>query len=407
MTEQLTFSLLAITLLWSTAASPKFITAYVNSKDGSEVAVKLSIDIEDHGPVYQKFKAQVAVSEPRLCALAALRSQCLLAKQNLFPNVSDGQSYGLHLLFERPIPILTFHILGRFISNEFSGEAPVDIDSIMPNKRAAVMAGFPPASLAQGLPSEKIREFIQTADDYFAGVYLWSFERFDDVQDADEALKILSDLVDYRPKEDCIEPCGGFFKFASKVGYNGYAYCAFTSAEDIVSTPFNCRAVYFESNRGAYLAAFSSPYNGGGYGAGFEGLSCDIKEVKATDRLASGADTVAEVFSVGLAGISLQTRKLSDGRLILYGVRAFEPSRALRRSYEYTTATLTYAKEGDTSASLIGAITLTTNSQNVRDRKAMLEPDDQQLALYQERVGADLKKRLSDAFQAKVECSYQ
>jgi hypothetical protein len=85
-------------LIWSDAATSKSITAFVRSKDGTQVAVKLAIDIESHPPVYKKFKKQVVMAEPRLCGLAALRSRCLLAGQDLFPDpqVHDGEYYGLH-----------------------------------------------------------------------------------------------------------------------------------------------------------------------------------------------------------------------------------------------------------------------------------------------------------------------
>jgi hypothetical protein len=201
---------------------------------------------------------------------------------------------------------------------------------------------------------EKIREFLREYDPYFADVYTWSYELVDDVQDASAALRLLTNLDDYRPAENCIEPCGGFFKFVSKVGYQGFAYCAFTSAAEVVSTPYNCKAFHFESSKGSYIAAFSSPFFGAGFGAGFEGLYCSVKDVKAIGRLAAGSDTVADVFSAGLTGISLQTQRISDDQTILYGVRAFQPSRVLQQTYEYTTATLTFTKDGATSASVTG-----------------------------------------------------
>jgi hypothetical protein len=187
--------------------------------------------------------------------------------------------------------------------------------------------------------------------------------------------------------------------------YNGYAYCAYEQALSVVSTPTSCTAVYFETKKAAYYAAFATPFLGYG-GAGFEGFDCSISGASNSEALTNGQDVVSEAVSKGLIGITLRQQKTIDAGYQLVGKRAFLPSLALPGMYEYTTAVLSYNIRGTKSASLAGSITVTVNAQKADDRKSMLEPDDSQLAKYQGSVKEDLETRLRAGFGAKVECTY-
>ncbi len=345
------------------AIQAKTIIGDIVDKTGTPLRVKVSVD-ESPGELVYLPRNRKIVNEARadktvICALYGVRSSCYQTRKRFY---AEAPHYGANLIFERPIPLITIHLLGdlsRDLIDEWAQKSPAEI--------LAEELKMPEADLQAGMQPDKMNHFVQYADTHHFGLgfYAWSYQPLEAVNDGKELAEALGKLSNIRPKNDCPNPesnpfrdgdtslCAGVFKFSSTSGYSGFAYCTYTRVNDVSSTPTGCLAVYYTKADKSYVAVYSSPDIGTGEGAGMEGLNCWKKspeaDVVAKSRVvaADSAKTVTDVLRESKIGIDLRMVKARPEITVLYGVRAFEPSKILPNKYEYTTATLIVAtKDG-------------------------------------------------------------
>jgi hypothetical protein len=370
------------------------IVAKAQSADHQEVSVRINFHYDDHQPIHDLYLSKVKSRNVRPCGLSGLRADCYLAEESLLDGSRASSSYGLNLLFKDPLPLIMVQLFG----------SPSDLNETVPNRRAEAIRSMPTISEAMVSRLGKVTASLSSFDNYHIEQSRWTFEPLAIFDNPGDVLAMFEKLSAARPEGDCENLCAGLIKFVSRE-YSGYAYCAYAQALGVVGTPFNCSVMYYKSKAGEYVASFASPFIGEG-GAGVEGFSCSVSNIKNARAATDGQAVFAEVAQNGLIGIELRSRKLADGRYQLAGKRAFLLSRVLPSTYEYTTAVFTFEQTDGLSATIGGNITITANRRITTDRKDMLELDDKQLDTYQSQVVRDLKTRLQKEFDARVECEF-
>jgi hypothetical protein len=305
-------------------------------------------------------------------------------------------------IFVNPIPII-WTILGRGDNydsdNDFSG------NYVCAKRNSMIAKKLKKVSLIDLMTEDRINKFLSKYNGYAAHVYDWSFEHLKDTKESKYVISVLDALSLRRPNIECQggrelheDSCAGIFKYKSDKGFKGHAYCAYNHVATIVSPPFECTPLTIISKNATYIAAHISPYIGE-FGGGIDGLYCLIPAAYNQKNI----EIIRMVFSESKLGLTVASKMKSDNMTMFFGASKFKPSKILKHTFEYTTATFS-ATNNQGSIEVSGSIVLTVSAQNLDEQKSFLQPSNKQIEQYSTQVIDDLNIRFHKYYKKNNIC---